>query len=93
MLDGQFETPKAAVEGGDIGVGLGLVGVLAHCVLVGLELAVLFVQNPRAFEGALPLCGAVHAQQGLSDSKKRRRLVRAEARDLAELSLGLLVVA
>ena len=93
MLDGQFETPKATVEGGEIGVGLGLVGVLAQRILMGFELGVLFVQDTRSLEDALSLCGAAHAQQGLPDPEKRGRLVRAEVRDLAQLFFGLLIVA
>ena len=93
MLDGQFETPKATVEGGEIGVGLGLVRVLAQRILMGFELGILFVQDARALKGALPLCGAAHAQQGLPDSEECGRFVRTEVCDLAQLALGFLVVA
>ena len=93
VLNGQFETPKAAVSRGEIGVGLGLVWVLAQRVLVRLELGVLFVQDAGALEDALPLCGATEAQQSLPDPQKRGRLVGTKAGDLAQLALGLLVIA
>ena len=93
MLNGQFETPKAAVRRGEIGVGLRLVWVLAQRVLVGLELGVLFVQDARSLEDALPLCGATQTQQSLPDPQKRGRLVGTKAGYLAQLALGFLVIA
>ena len=60
---------------------------------MGFELGILFVQDARALKGALSLCGAAHAQQGLPDSEERGRLVRTEVRDLAQLFFGLLIVA
>ena len=74
-------------------MGLGLVRVLAQRILMGLELGVLFVQDSRALKGALPFRIAAHVQQSLPDSEERGRLVGTEARDLAQLALGLLVVA